>query len=158
MKITHALIAGGLLLAATPLSAQPRATGLETLRPDDQSELQWAAGVTKITQLPQVRPDAHLFGVTGGDPAMNGLQTYLAFYESPAEGSKIFRIGDFLDYVVLSQAANRVVLSVRENVMPASGNVGVRWRRLTVTWRVPAGQEVPASISVTSAPGRSGAR
>ena len=43
-----------------------------------------------------------MFAMAGGDPAMNGLQTYLAFYADPDEGWVIFRIGDFLDYRILS--------------------------------------------------------
>lgn len=151
MRLIRIAFAAGLICAAAPLAAQPA----ETVRPDEQPELQWAAGVTKITPLAQVAGDAGLFGITGGDPAMNGLTTYISFFESPAEGHKVFRIGDFLDYSVLSQARGRVVLSVRENYMRGRNDaIAMRWRRLTISWRIPAGQQVPASITIASTPGR----
>jgi len=47
---------------------------------------------------------AKLFGAASGDPAMNGLHTYLAFFEPPPEnGWQIFEIGDFLAYTIVAE-------------------------------------------------------
>jgi hypothetical protein len=91
-----------------------------------------------------------VFGTGGGDPAMNGLYTFLAFFESAGDGWRVFRLGDFLSYRVLAEAPGRLTLEVRESVLDqGSGEIGERTRRLLVTWRGPRG-EPPASVSVTS--------
>jgi hypothetical protein len=157
MRKLHALMAGTLMFAAAPAVAQPASTGTETVQPDDQNELQYAASVTQTTRISRAGAnDINLFGVVGGDPAMNGIQTYLAFYQNPADGWQVFRIGDFLNYTVLSQAPGRLVLSVRENFMGGANNstIGVRWRRLTISWRPSRDDDAPTSLRVTSAAGR----
>ena len=76
-----------------PLTADGAATPLtvaESSRTDDG--LQWAASVVKSDDIPG--QSAKLFGVGGGDPAMNGLQTYIAFFQSPGDGWAVYQIGD----------------------------------------------------------------
>ena len=93
-----------------------------------------------------------MFGTAGGDPAMNGLYTHVAFFDSPAEGWRVFRIGDFLDYRVLSEAPGRVDLEINESVMDeATGNIGSRTRRVIVGWAVATDGSVPATVTVTPA-------
>src|SRR4051794_13853980 len=126
-----ALIAAG----AGPALAQARHAGTsrpEIVRPATDEDLQWAASVIQINELHrQGSLTAKLFGAAAGDPAMNGLNTYIAFYESPAEGWRIFRIGDFLSYRILSEAPGRIGLEVNESIMnQATGNIGTRVRRL----------------------------
>ena len=88
----------------------------------------------------------------GGDPAMNGLYTHVAFFDSPAEGWRVFRIGDFLDYRVLSEAPGRVDLEINESTMDeATGNIGSRTRRIIVGWAVATDGSVPATVTVTPA-------
>lgn len=125
-----------------------------TLQPEpgEDQNLQWAASVVRIDELERQEPFAKLFGLAGGDPAMNGLYTYLAVFESPGSGWRVFRLGDFLDYRVLGEGQNRVDLEIQESVMDeATGEIGSRTRRLIVSWTPGAPDEGPASISVTPA-------
>jgi hypothetical protein len=124
----------------------------EVVRPDPDANLQWAAAVEQVTQLrSQGDPAAKLFGAAGGDPTMNGLHTYLAFYESP-DGWRLFRIGDFLAYRVVAEARGRLTLEIRESVFnQETSEVGARTRRLQVRWTAGADGQPPASINVTAA-------
>lgn len=140
--------------AAGPALAQaggaPR-PGPIVLRADSEESLQWAASVVQLNPLRRQELTAKLFGTAGGDPAMNGLYTYLAFFESaPGDGWRVFRLGDFLSYRLLTEAPGRLTLEVRENVLDqGSGAIGARTRRLLVSWR--AGGEPPASVRVAAA-------
>jgi hypothetical protein len=130
----------------------------ETLRPAANEFLEWAASVVQVDLLGDQRPraitgsgdvTAKLFGAAGGDPAMNGLNTYLAFLASPDQGWVVFQLGDFLSYEIVSQGAGRVTLEVSESVMAhATGEIGSRTRRFTVTW-TPSPDEAPTSVTVT---------
>lgn len=134
--------------AAAPLVAAGEAT---TVSPDTaNANLQWAASVVQLDQLPG--QDAHLFGTAGGDPAMNGLQTWIAFYLDPADGWRIFPIGDVLAYRVLRSEKGRVDLEIRESTMDqASGVIGERTRRVIVAWTRGPDDTAPAQVSVTPA-------
>jgi hypothetical protein len=138
------------LALSSPAGAQPRA---RNVRPDPDENLQWAASVVQLTELRgQGDLTAKLFGTAGGDPAMNGLYTYLAFFGSPDEGWRVFRLGDFLSYSLVSEAPGRLVVEVRESIMDrSSGEIGERRRRVRVTWRA-AGGDPPASVAVTFIP------
>jgi hypothetical protein len=83
---------------------------------------------------------------------MNGLHTYLAFYESPPEGWRAFQLGDFLDYRVLSEAPGRVDLEIHESTMNQdTGEIGSHTRYVIVTWAEGADGVPPMTISVTPA-------
>lgn len=140
--------------APAPVAAPLTAAGpAATIQPDADENQQWAASVVELTPLTrQGDRTVKLFGTAGGDPAMNGLYVHVAFFDSPAEGWRVFRIGDFLDYRVLSEAAGRVDLEIDESVMDeATGNIGSRKRRLIVGWAVAADGSVPATVTVTPA-------
>ncbi len=142
------------LLAAAPAAAQPVAqAGPERLQPDEDEGLQDSAGVIVINELAgQGSLTAKLFGTAGGDPAMNGLYTYLAFYISPPDGWRVFRIGDFLTYRVISTRRGRVLIEVNESIMnEATGEIGSRRRRLTVSWTPGADGAPPATVTVAPA-------
>ncbi|WP_426035338.1 hypothetical protein [Brevundimonas sp. DC300-4] len=139
---------------AEPAQAAPLAPSgaPEPLTVADASEgddgLQWAAAVVRVDEVPG--ENAKLFGTAGGDPAMNGLYTYIAFYLSPAEGWAVYRIGDFLDYTVLSSANGRVDLDVQESTMDeATGNIGDRHRKIIVQWTQAAEETAPTAVTVT---------
>mgnify|MGYP001445048893 CR=1 FL=1 len=136
--------------AAAPLTAAGPAA---TVQPDTEEGNQWAAAVVELTPLTrQGDRTVKLFGTAGGDPAMNGLYTHVAFFDSPAEGWRVFRIGDVLDYRVLSEGPGRVDLEISESVMDeASGNIGSRTRRIIVGWAVAPDGSVPATVTVTPA-------
>lgn len=136
--------------AAAPLTAAGPAA---IVQPDADEGQQWAASVVELTPLTrQGDRTVKLFGTAGGDPAMNGLYTHVAFYDSPAEGWRVFRIGDVLDYRVLSESEGRVDLELNESTMDqASGEIGSRTRRVIVGWALPADGSVPATVTVTPA-------
>lgn len=136
--------------AAAPLTAAGPAA---IVQPDADEGQQWAASVVELTPLTrQGDRTVKLFGTAGGDPAMNGLYTHVAFFDSPAEGWRVFRIGDFLDYRVLSEAPGRVDLEIDESTMDeATGNIGSRTRRVIVGWAVATDGSVPATVTVTPA-------
>ena len=136
--------------AAAPLTASGPAA---TVQPDTEEGNQWAAAVIELTPLTrQGDRTVKLFGTAGGDPAMNGLYTHVAFFDSPAEGWRVFRIGDFLDYRVLSEASGRVDLEIDESTMDqASGNIGSRTRRVIVGWAMATDGSAPSTVTVTPA-------
>ncbi len=131
---------------AAPLTPSGAPVALTAAQTEDG--LQWAAGVVRVDQVPG--ESAKLFGMAGGDPAMNGLQTYIAFFHSPAEGWVVYQIGDFLDYTVLSHANGRVDLDVHESdYNAATGQIGDRHRRIIVQWTQGPNDVVPTAVTVT---------
>ena len=135
---------------AAPLTAAGPAA---IVQPDADEGQQWAASVVEQTPLTrQGDRTVKLFGTAGGDPAMNGLYTHVAFLDSAAEGWRVFRIGDFLDYRLLSEAPGRVDLEVNESSMDeASGRIGSRTRRVIVGWAVASDGAAPATVTVAPA-------
>jgi hypothetical protein len=135
---------------AAPLIASGPAV---IVQPDADEGQQWAASVVELTPLSrQGDRTVKLFGTAGGDPAMNGLYTHVAFFDSPAEGWRVFRIGDFLDYRVLSESAGRVDLEIDESTMDeATGTIGSRTRRVIVGWALAADGSVPATVTIAPA-------
>ena len=134
--------------SAPSLTASGPAMPLDT---DDQPELQWAASVVSMDELPAQPNSVKLFGAAGGDPAMNGLQTFIAFYSNPADGWHVFRVGDFLAYRVLGEAPGRVDIEVDESTYDeATGEIGSRTRRMILTWTAAEGA-VPGAVAVAEA-------
>lgn len=124
----------------------------EALAPSDEDGMQEAASVVELRYL-QNQGDltVKLFGTAGGDPAMNGLYTYVAFYLSTADGWRVFKLGDVLEYKVLGEAPGRIDLELKESVMnDATGEISSRDRRVIVSWSV-AADVPPEKISVTPA-------
>lgn len=124
-----------------------------TVAPDADAGLQDSAGVIELTPLEgQGSQTVKLFGTAGGDPAMNGLYTHVAFFVDPAEGWRVFRIGDFLDYRVLSSTPGRVEIEVDESVMdPETSEIGSTTRRLILGWAPGADGAAPEAVTVTPA-------
>ncbi len=143
--------------SAPVVQAQPlvAAGPAATLQPDASSGVQEAASVIRMDLLEgQAGRTVKLFGTAGGDPAMNGLYTHLAFYVSPAEGWRVFRLGDFLEYRILADAKGRLDLEVEESVMDEqTTQISSRKRRLIVAWTTgPAADDTPpATVTVTPA-------
>ncbi|AQR61811.1 hypothetical protein BZG35_09200 [Brevundimonas sp. LM2] len=139
--------------AETPARAKVAALAAsgvtQTLAPAPADDsLQASARVVRVDRL--TYDDAKLFGTAGGDPAMNGLQTYLAFFVSPDEGWTIFRIGDVLDYTVLSASPGRVELDLQDSLLDvATGTIGSRHRKVIVAWTPGAEGAPPAAVTVT---------
>lgn len=141
--------------AAAPAPAAPltAAGSAATLQPETAPDLQQAASVVNLDPLAhQGDLTAKLFGTAGGDPAMNGLYTHIAFFQSPAEGWRVFRLGDFLEYRVLSETAGRVDLEIEESTMNAKTTaIGSRNRKLIVSWTPGPDGAAPANVTVTPA-------
>lgn len=138
--------------AQTPPLAAAGAPVALTIAEDSQTDngLQWAASVVKSDDIPD--ESAKLFGVGGGDPAMNGLNTYIAFFQNPADGWAVYQIGDFLDYTVLSNAKGRVDLDIQESTYDeAKGEIGERHRKIIVQWTMGEDGASPSAVTVTPA-------
>lgn len=112
------------------------------------SRLQEAAAVDTVHRMPN--QGAKVFGIAGGDPAVNGIMTYLALFIDPAEGWRTYEVGNFEFWRVTEEAEGRVVLDVRESRLDAAGEIVTDSRRFIVTW-ARDGEAPPAVISVTPA-------
>lgn len=133
--------------AAPPLT--PAGPGV-TISSAAGAELQQAASVVQLDPL--LERNGKLFGTAGGDPAMNGLQTWIAFFHSPAEGWTVFPLGDFLAYRVLSSTEGRVDLEITESRMdPATGQIGSATRKIIVTYGPGPDGSPPRGVMVTPA-------
>lgn len=124
-----------------------------TIERDSDENLQWSSFVVKVDFVPnQGSLTVKLFGLAGGDPAMNGLYTYIAFIAGPDPTAQIYRLGDFLDYRVLSAAPGRVDLEIRENTpsTPTSA-IGSRTRNLIVTWTPGVDGAPPTAVATMPA-------
>jgi len=136
---------------AAPLTAAD--SPMQLTPAEDSEPMQWAASVIRVNDLTnEANSGVKLYGTAGGDPAMNGLYTYIAFYQSPAEGWRIFMIGDFLDYRILAETPGRVDLELHESMMnDATGEIGSITRHVIVSWTPGAEGAAPATVDVTPA-------
>lgn len=144
--MTRPLTAAAAFLIAIVTAGQAAA---QTIRPNSDENLQWAASVVQINVVPnQGDLGVKLFGLAGGDPAMNGLQTYLGFYDNPGDGWVIFQIGDFLDYRILSATRGRINVQARENYMSGDA-IATRVRHFTLRWTPGRNDAPPAAVTMT---------
>lgn len=142
--------AAGTTPSMVPLAAAGPAA---TVQPDAASDLQMAASVVSLDPLQaQGQATVKLFGTAGGDPAMNGLYTFLAFFQGPADGWRVFRLGDVLEYRILSQAPGRVDLEIKESRLDeATTTISSHIRRVIVGWAVATDGSAPATVTITPA-------
>jgi hypothetical protein len=134
------LAAGGTLAAQSPGRFEPA-----TLQPEAEENLQSAASVTEINDVPnQGDASVKLFGI-GADTAMNGLYTYLAFFENSANGWRVFSLGNILDYRIVSASRGRLVLRFSEHTN-SEGATGTR--RVLVRWTPGTDDAPPATVTV----------
>lgn len=144
--------------ATAPLQAQALTAPLSAAGPaaalsaDPSPDAQTGAWVVRVDPLAkQGEATVKLYGMAGGDPAMNGLQTYLAFYLSPADGWRVFGVGDVLEYRVLSEAPGRVDLELEESVVdPETTVISSRKRRIILAW-TPSADGAPTAVTATPA-------
>jgi hypothetical protein len=133
---------------AAPLTPAGAPTPLTAESAEDEG-IQYAASVVQLDVIPDT--DAKLFGTAGGDPAINGLYTYLAVYQSTADGWAVYRLGDFNSYTVLSTGENRVDLEVSESTWnDEAGTAETEVRKIIVQW-TPSEDGPPSSVTVTPA-------
>ncbi len=137
----------------TPGGSLVEAGQAVVLQPETDDALQTAAAVVAIDYLPdQGDLTAKMFGTAGGDPAMNGLYTYIAFFHSPAEGWRVFRIGDYLEYQIQAVSAGRVELMLNESVMDqATSEIGSRQTAVILSFAPGPDGAVPETVTVSPA-------
>ena len=142
----------GVPAAPAVVALTPSGHGLPVKALPD-ANLQSYASVVEVHALAEATGmDGKIFGVAGGDPAMNGEQTYIAFYRSPAEGWWVYQIGDFLSFKVLGQSAGRVDLEVEESTMDqATGTIGKQTRRMILGFDVRPADDQPVILRITPA-------
>jgi len=122
---------------ATPAAASAPATPSGPAEPAQARTDEYAvsgASVTQVVWLPNL--NAKLYSNSGGDPAINGLVTYIAFPpETPDEDWKVYQVGDFEDWKLSEQGPGKVVLQVRvSRIDPSSGNPVTEDKRLIINW------------------------
>lgn len=145
--MTRPLTAAAAFLFAIVMSGQAAA---QTIRPDTDNDenLEYAASVAQVNTVPnQPGNSVKMFALAGGDPAVNGFQTYLAFYADLDVGWITFRIGDFLGYSVLSATPGRINVQVRENYMNGD-EIATRVRRFTLRWTIGPDDAPPATVTM----------
>jgi hypothetical protein len=92
-----------------------------------------AAYVTDVRMV-EGADGAKIFSTAGGDPAINGLYTYLALFTAPEGWTRVFQIGDFNSWDVVEESAERVTLKVsRSWIEEGSGEVKTAEEYLIVT-------------------------
>lgn len=140
--------------ALPPRAAQPALRHAVPIGPEEtrralaSADLQQAASVSQLHAIPT--QDAKLFSVSGGDPAANGLVTYLGLFASPAEGWRLYPLGDFSAWRVTETGPGRLVLNVRQDAVGPRGDIVSRDSRLIVSFAHSDGQ-APAAVTVTPA-------
>ncbi len=133
-------------VAKTP--ARPSGPGAVTPAvPSD--ELQEAASVSQLHAMPQL--NAKVFSVSGGDPAVNGLVTYLALFAGSAEGWRSYPLGDYAEWRVVEAKAGRIVLAVRQDTAGPDGNIVKRSRHVHVAFAWNDGAP-PAAVAANTTP------
>lgn len=92
-----------------------------------------AAYVTDVRMV-EGADGAKIFSTAGGDPAINGLYTYLALFSAPEGWTRVFQIGDFNSWEVVEESAERVTLRVsRSWIEEGSGDIKTAEEYLIVT-------------------------
>ena len=125
----------------------PTSKGLP-VKAQPEPHFQQSASVIEVHPLAEITGmDGHVFGTAGGDPAMNGLQTFIAFYRSAADGWWVYQVGDFLSFRILNQSRGQVDLEVEESVMDeANGQIGKRTRRIIIAFVVAPADSHPVNV------------
>ena len=106
-----------------------------------------AASVTDVHHVADA--DIKIFSTAGGDPAINGLYTYLAVYTPPEGWTRVYMVGDFNSWEVVEESSSRVVLKVsRSWIDEASGDVKTAYERLILD--VPGTEDAPLTVTPAS--------
>ena len=144
---------GSAAIRAAPTTPATAAGPAQAVAAQADDYLQSAASVLAVVPLSDRAADAKLFGLAGGDPALNGDHAYLAFFVDPSEGWRVFPLGDFERWSLGEQGPGRFVLETTQGRMGDDGQmVTGEVKRFIVTYdaRV-AGSPPPSAITVTPA-------
>ncbi len=160
-----AILAGALALAAcqpaaeTPAApaepaapAAPAAPTVEPAKPSGPAKAVEAeddhfpeAYVSDVHHIKDA--DFKVFSTAGGDPAVNGLYTYLARYNDDERGwTQVYMLGDFNSWEIVEESPTRIVLKVsRSWVDQESGDIKTADEKLIVD--LPATAETPVMVT-----------
>lgn len=142
LDLTAGSVASGPSLTAT---GQP-----VDLVVQSEDRLQTMASVVQLDAFPD--QNMKVFGSAGGDPAMNGLYTRLAFFNGVADGWAIYDLGDFASYRVLGVGEGRLELEIIENTLDeATAEIGDRSRRVVVGWVPDPDGLAPSNVTMSPA-------
>jgi len=163
----YAAFAAALALAACQPATQDAAKAAEPARPAEapapaaeparpsgpartvaaekvSDDLSGAASVTDIHFVKDA--DVKLFSTAGGDPAINGLYTYLALYTAPDGWTRVFQIGNFNSWGVMEETPTRIVLKVsRSWIEEATGDVKTADEKLILD--IPQDEASPLTVT-----------
>jgi hypothetical protein len=91
--------------------------------------------------------DFKIFSTAGGDPAINGLYTYLARYDEDERGwTQVYMIGDFNSWEVVEESPTRVVLKVSRSLLEQeTGDIKTGDEKLIID--LPADAASPVSVT-----------
>ncbi len=122
---------------AAPAAESPAPVALKPSGPPRtvaaEGEPMEAADVTDVRMV-EGADGAKIFSTAGGDPAINGLYTYLALFTAPEGWTRVFQIGDFNSWEVVEESAERVTLRVsRSWIEEGSGDIKTAEEYLIVT-------------------------
>jgi hypothetical protein len=125
---------------AAPL-AQPSGPPKSIEAEDDHMPEAWVTDVHHIKDA-----DFKIFSTAGGDPAINGLYTYLAAFTPPDGWTRVYMIGDFNSWEVIEESPTRVVLKTsRSWIEEGTGDIKTADEKLIID--LPATPETPVSVT-----------
>jgi len=131
--------------APAPLALKPSGPPRTLLAEAEPME---AAYVTDVRMV-EGADGAKIFSTAGGDPAINGLYTYLALFTAAEGWTRVFQIGDFNAWEVVEESAERVTLRVsRSWIEEGSGDVKTADEYLIVA--LPDGQATTIEVTPAS--------
>lgn len=112
-----------------------------------EAESESLSGAASVTDIHLVKDaDVKLFSTAGGDPALNGLYTYLAVFTPPEGWTRIYMIGDFNSWEVIEESPTRVVLKVsRSWIEEGSGDIKTADEKLILD--VPQDDVTPLTVT-----------
>lgn len=116
--------------APTPLALKPSGPPRVIQAESEESDAAWVTDVHVI----DAAEGAKVFSTAGGDPAINGLYTFVALYNQPDGWTRVFQIGDFNSWEVVEESAERFTLKVsRSWIEEGTGDVKTAEEHLIVT-------------------------
>ncbi len=121
--------------------AKPSGPAKDIQAEDDHMPEAWVTDVHHIKDA-----DFKIFSTAGGDPAINGLYTYLSAYSAPDGWTRNYMLGDFNSWEVIEESPTRVVLKVsRSWIEEGTGDVKTAEEKLIVD--LPATPETPVKVT-----------
>ncbi|OYX49597.1 MAG: hypothetical protein B7Y90_06925 [Alphaproteobacteria bacterium 32-64-14] len=124
-----------------PEPARPSGPPKSIEAEDDQMPEAWVTDVHLVKDA-----DFKIFSTAGGDPAINGLYTYLAAYTPPDGWTRVYMLGDFNSWDVLEESATRVVLKIsRSWIEEGTGDIKTAEEKLIID--LPATPETPVQVT-----------